>query len=229
MFLGNNSPGWFNGTFTKMLDSKMITTADQIAPMIVTSPKDGKGFWLTQTEDYWSVTNFSHKVDDAKMGRILDMWDWLLSEDGRKFRVAGIPDTDYTNNADGTMTIKWPKNADGSYKSPYVDQAFNEFTPPGLIKAPTETDRKEGFDAFKNIDKFMQTSADYHVHPLNWDLNTFGGEQFAKYGSFSSDTTAKIKEVMAAKDDVATMWAAFLKEIMPKFQPVMDELDKGLK
>lgn len=229
MFLGNNSPAWFNGLYTKMLDSKIITATDQVAPMIVVSPKDGKSFWLTQTEDYWTVTNFSHKMDDKKAERVLDMWNWLLTEDGRKFRVAGIPDTDYTNNADGSMTIKWPKNADGSYKSPYADQAFNEFTPPTLLKGPTETDRTEGYKAFSAIDKFMQTSADYHVHPLNWELNTFGGKNFAQYGSFSSDTTTKIKEILAATDDPATMWKAFLDEVLPKMQPVIDELNAGLK
>ncbi len=228
MFLGNNSPAWFNGLYTKMLDSKIIASTDQVAPMIVFSPKDNKSFWLTQTEDYWTVTNFSAKVDDKKAERILDMWNWLLTEDGRKFRVAGIPDTDYTNNADGTMTIKWEKNPDGSYKSPYADQAFNEFTPPTLLKGPTETDRTEGYVAFKPIDEFMKTP-DYHVHPLNWELNTFGGKAFAQYGSFSSDTTTKIKEILAASDDPATMWQAFLDETVPKMKPVIDELNAGLK
>lgn len=229
MFLGNNSPSWFNGAFTKMLDNGIIKGTDQIAPMVVFSPKDNKSFWLTQTEDYWTVTNISHKVDDEKLNRILDMWNWLLTEDGRKFRVAGIPGKDYKDKADGTMEILWPKNPDGSYKSPYVDMAFYEYTPPGLLRAPTETDRKEGFEAFEAIHKFMQTSPDYHVHPLNWELNTFDGPQYSQWGSFSSDVTAKIKEVIASQDDVVTAWDAFLKEMLPKMQAVIDELNSKLK
>jgi putative aldouronate transport system substrate-binding protein len=229
MFLGNNSPSWFNGAYTKMLDSGIIKTADQIAPMVVFSPKDNKSFWLTQTEDYWTVANISHKVDDEKLNRILDMWNWLLTEDGRKFRVAGIPGKDYKDKADGTMEILWPKNPDGSYKSPYVDMAFNEYTPPGLLRAPTETDRKEGFEAFEAIHQFMQTSPDYHVHPLNWDLNTFDGPQFMQWGSFSSDVTAKMKEIIASNDDVTTAWNNYVKEMLPKMQPVIDELNAKLK
>lgn len=229
MFLGNNSPAWLNGCYTKMLDSGIIENIDQVGPMIVFSPKDNKSFWLTQTEDYWTVSNISHNVDDEKFHRILDMWNWLLTEEGRRFRVAGIPGKDYEDKEDGTMEILWEKNPDGSYKSPYVDMAFNEYTPPGLLQGPTETDRTEGYEAFEDIHKFMQTSSDYKVHPLNWELNTFNGEMFMQYGAFNSDVTAKVKEILASNEDVETAWNAFLEEILPKMQPVIDELNANLK
>jgi hypothetical protein len=75
----------------------------------------------------------------------------------------------------------------------------------------------------------MQTSPDYHVHPLNWDLNTFDGPQFMQWGSFSSDVTAKMKEVIASNDDVTTAWNNYVKEMLPKMQPVIDELNAKLK
>jgi putative aldouronate transport system substrate-binding protein len=231
MFLGNNSPGWFNGAYTTMLNSNAIASTDQVAPMIILSPKDNKSFWLTQTEDYWTVANISHKVDDAKLTRILDMWNWLASEEGRRFQVAGIPDKDYTVVGDNMIQINWEKNPDGSYNSPYpgADYSFSQYTPATLIAGPTEADRVDGYEAFESIHKFMQTSPDYHVHPLNWDLNTFGGSQYAQYGSFSSDITAKTKEIMAGKDDVAAAWNAYVQEMKPKFQPVIDELNANLK
>jgi putative aldouronate transport system substrate-binding protein len=229
MFLGNNSPSWFNGAFTKMLDNDMIESVEQIAPMVIFSPKDNESFWLTQTEDYWTVTNISHKVDDDKLNRILDMWNWLLTEEGRRFRVAGIPGKDYIDKEDGTMEILWEKDAEGNYKSPYVDMVFNEFTPPGLLRGPTETDRLEGFDAFEELHDFMQTSPNYKVHPLNWELNTFNGTEFSQWGSYNSDMTAKIKEIIASDDDVEEAWNAFLEEMLPKMQPVIDELNSQLK
>jgi len=75
----------------------------------------------------------------------------------------------------------------------------------------------------------MQTSSDYKVHPLNWELNTFDGEMFMQYGAFNSDVTAKIKEILASNEDVETAWNAFLEEILPKMQPVIDELNANLK
>ena len=82
--------------------------------MIVYSPVDNKSFWLVGTEDYWTVAHFSHNVDDAKMNRILDMWDWLASEEGRIFRVAGLEGKDYEVNEDGTYKILWETNEDGT-------------------------------------------------------------------------------------------------------------------
>ncbi len=50
-----------------------------------------------------------------------------------------------------------------------------------------------------------------------------------QYGAFNSDVTAKIKEILASNEDVETAWNAFLEEILPKMQPVIDELNANLK
>lgn len=230
MFLGNNSASWFSGTcYPKMVDTGVVASSADVAPMIVYSPADNKSFWLTETEDYWTVAHFSHNVDDEKMNRILDMWDWRASEEGRIFRVAGLEGQDYEVNDDGTYTILWEKNPDGSYISPYVDAAFYQYTPPTLTYGATETSRMDGFEVYKTIDEFMQTSPDYHVHPMNWELQTFDGPQYSLYGAFNSDVTAKITEIIAGGGDVDAQWDAFLAEMEPKWQPIAEELNAALK
>lgn len=229
MFLGNNSPSWFSGTaYPKMVDTGIVSSVDDVAPMIVYSPVDNKSFWLTETEDYWTVSHINHGVDDEKLNRILDMWNWLASEEGRIFSVAGLEGLDYEKNDDGTYTILWDTNPDGSYISPYVDTASNIYTPATQNASPNETSRMDGFEAFEAIHEFIQTSPDYHVHPINWEQVTFGGEQYAMYGSFSSDVTAKITEIIAAGGDVDAQWDAFLAEMEPKWKPVAEELNAQL-
>ncbi len=229
MFLGNNSASWFSGTcYPKMVDTGVVASSADVAPMIVYSPADNKSFWLTETEDYWTVAHLSHNVDDEKMNRILDMWDWRASEEGRIFRVAGLEGQDYEVNDDGTYTILWEKNHDGSYISPYVDTADYQYTPPTLTYGATETSRMDGFEVYKTIDEFMQTSSDYHVHPMNWELQTFDGPQYSLYGAFNSDVTAKITEIIAG-GDVDAQWDAFLAEMEPKWQPIAEELNAALK
>lgn len=229
MFLGNNSPSWFSGTaYPKMVDTGVVSSVDDVAPMIVYSPVDNKSFWLTETEDYWTVSHINHGVDDEKLNRILDMWNWLASEEGRIFSVAGLEGLDYEKNDDGTYTILWDTNPDGSYISPYVDTSSNIYTPATQNPSPNETSRMDGFEAFEAIHEFIQTSPDYHVHPINWEQVTFGGEQYAMYGSFSSDVTAKITEIIAAGGDVDAQWDAFLAEMEPKWKPVAEELNAQL-
>lgn len=227
MFLGNNSPSWFNGTYVGMED--VIASKDDIAPMVVLSPVDGKGFWLTQTEDYWTASHIPHNVDDEKYERILTMWDWQASEEGRIFKVAGLEGKDYEKNADGTYTILWEQNEDGSYISPYADTASNIYTPSTGVPAPNETTDMSGFNAFEDIHAFMQTSPDFHVHMLNWDIVTFAGEQYSTYGAFSTDVNAKITELIVNGGDVDAQWDAFLAEMQPKWQPVADEINAALK
>ena len=47
------------------------------------------------------------------------------------------------------------------------------------------------------------------------------------YGSFSSDVTAKITEIIIG-GDVDAQWDAFLAEMEPKWQPVAEELNAAL-
>lgn len=86
----------------------------------------------------------------------------------------------------------------------------------------------DGFDAFEEIHEYIQTSPDYHVHKLNWDVQTFGGSQFSLYGAFDSDVRAKITEIIVGGGDVDAQWDAFLAEMEPKWQPVAEELNAAL-
>ncbi|MGN1250124.1 MAG: hypothetical protein ACI4XW_08570 [Candidatus Spyradocola sp.] len=229
MHLGNNSAGWLGGTaFLKMVDTGIVSSTDDVGVMIVLSPADNKSFWLTETEDYWTVAHITHSVDDEKMYRILDMWDWLASEEGRIFMVAGLEGKDYEVNADGTYTILWDKNPDGSYISPYADTGSNQYTPATLVPGPNETSRMDGYEAFQGIFDFMQTSPDYRYHPMDWDVMTFGGELYSLYGGFDSEVKSKSIEIMVNGGDVDAQLDAWLAEMEPKWQPVAAELDANL-
>jgi hypothetical protein len=225
MFLGSNTPSWFAGQYASWIESGSIGSTDDLAPMVVLSPSDDKTFVLTQTEDYWTVSNFSNSLSDAKYNRILDLWNWLASEDGRAYRVAGIPGVDYTRASDTEINILWPKTASGLWDSPYKDTANNFVNPPELVVSPNEASEMSGFDAFKDIFEFIQTSPDYFVTPLNWDMQTFNGELYSQFGSFSSEADEFVENVYASSDDIDAMIDAWLAEMEPKWRPVADELN----
>ena len=229
MYLGNNSPGWFSGQYASWLDTGSIKTTDDLAPMVPLSPADNKTFTLTQTEDYWTVANLAYHVDDEKYGRIMDMWEWLASEDGRAYRIAGIEGKDYERISPTEIKILWEKDAEGNWISPYKDTANNFVTPPAGVPAPNEGSNMTGYVAFDAIHEFMQNSPDYHVNPLNWELNTFNGEQYSQYGAFSSEVGDFVKRVLAATDDVDKMVDEWLPEMEPRWRPVADELNANLK
>ena len=224
MFLGQNSPSWFSTNMTAMVETGTIESTDDVGPMMVFSPADDKTFTLVETEDYWTVSNLAYHVDDAKYERIMEMWNWNASEDGRAFQVAGIEGKDYNRVSPTEIEVLWSKTADDQWDSPYKDTGTNYCTPPVLAAAPNETTNMTGFDAFDFMHEFMATSPDYYLSPLNWQIETFGGPQFSQFGSFGSETTEFIKTVYASSDDIDSMIDSWLAEMAPKWQPVADEL-----
>lgn len=62
----------------------------------------------------WSETYFGINVDDVKAERICALMDWLLSEDGFATVTYGIPETDWTGDVNGTVTLTLGKDKDGN-------------------------------------------------------------------------------------------------------------------
>ena len=74
---------------------------------------------LEGTDNWFSMTFFDYKISNNKQEKILDMLDWLLSEEGTRFSVYGFEGYDYTiNSSTGTVELidsAWPKGPDGQY------------------------------------------------------------------------------------------------------------------
>ncbi len=84
---------------------------DATAIMKVMSP-DGK-YCLEGNENWFSATMFYADMSDEKLEKVLDMMDWLLSEEGTMMATYGFEDYDYTKNADGSITLTeagWEKD-----------------------------------------------------------------------------------------------------------------------
>lgn len=77
---------------------------------------DGK-YALEGTDNWFSMTFLDFRMSDEKMNKILDLYDWLLSEEGTTMAIYGIEDYDYIKE-DGEIKIvekNWPKDSNGKY------------------------------------------------------------------------------------------------------------------
>ncbi len=71
--------------------------------------EDGK-YALEGTDNWFSMTFFDYRISDNKMEKMLDILDWLLSEEGTRFAIYGIEDYDY-EIVDGQIKLidaYWP-------------------------------------------------------------------------------------------------------------------------
>lgn len=230
MHWGNSNGGWITDCYDTMLKNNIIKSIDDISVMLIASPVDNKSVWQTQTEDYWAITAFSHKVDDKKQQRVLAMWDWLSGIEGSAFRAFGVPGQDYVDNGDGTYKLNWPKSASGDPVDPYSDEKASKFyiRQPGWYGSWKETSRQDTDKLLGSLMNFSLTNPNHKIHPMNWAVRSFDGENYMKYGNFNSDSQDRIKAICGSNEDPAKAWDAFIAEYLPKVQPVLDELNAKL-
>ncbi|GIO34085.1 MULTISPECIES: extracellular solute-binding protein [Paenibacillus] len=77
--------------------------------------EDGNRYYYVAST-YWTESYFSAKVDDRKMDRILRLYDYLLSPEGKMLMKYGIEGKDYENR-DGQIVITRPREETGEYVS----------------------------------------------------------------------------------------------------------------
>jgi putative aldouronate transport system substrate-binding protein len=225
-FYGNNGPGEFNKFRDDMTKSGILKDRQDIGVAFIQDPKGN--FWMQQTEDYWTVTAFNHKISKDKVDRILDFWDWLNTEEGTLFRQVGILDKDYRLE-DGKAKVLWPNDPKtGFFASPYNEASFNEFVPASLTPGPNPADRMEGWEEAYRVWDYMKKGT-LKLKPFDYDVAFFSAPNKDKYGSLNMDAKAKLMELMVSSSNIEADWDAWVKSMMPKVELVLAELNNGIK
>ena len=228
-FAAYNVAGSMNSWTTDMMRDGIIEKREDVAPAVVYG-MDGN-WYMTQTEDYWTVTAFNHNITDVKMDRALMFWNYLNTTEGIRLRWLGIEGVDYevTGENPEDVEILWEFDEEtGTYISPYVNDAFNEASPAGLAPTGNPAEISFQYDLQQIVwDKMAEGKAT--IKPLDYEMSTFSGPNKDRYGTFGSDAKERMTQILADPNcDPAAEWDAFIEEMMPRVQPVLDELNAGL-
>ncbi len=114
---------------TLMKDGKVSEAdIDDYTAIMKIKGEDGK-YALEGQEQWFSMTFLNYDISTAKMNKILDIMDWLLSEEGTMMALYGMEDVDYEivtgNNFDseykGTKVKLLPTNLWEKVKGEYKD------------------------------------------------------------------------------------------------------------
>jgi putative aldouronate transport system substrate-binding protein len=185
---------------------------------------------MTQTEDYWSVTCFNSKIDDAKMDRVLSLWNWLDSQEGTEFRWMGFEGKDFTKNTDGTYKILWAPDpaVPGGYINPYREMRFNEFGASAQDPPGNPADLPYGKSQDQEVWDYMAKNP-VGIKPFDYNVSFFSAPNKDKYGTYGADVKSKLIELLQSSSDIGADWDAFVQSMMPKVQPILDEINNGVK
>ena len=94
--------------------NKDFNIDDATAIMKIKGP-DGK-YALEGTDNWFSMTFFDYKITDNKQAKLLDLFNYLLGEEGTRFAIYGIENYDYTmvNGKPQIVEEYWPTDENGT-------------------------------------------------------------------------------------------------------------------
>ncbi|MCL2060578.1 MAG: hypothetical protein FWH01_16260, partial [Oscillospiraceae bacterium] len=201
-------------------------------PAYVSNPGNPDMFWSKTATCFWSCIGLSARVSDSLMIRFLDYQEWLHSDEGKDIcGYYGLEGKDFTRAADGTITLNWQINQDtGSPVDPYASYR-------GFFRQLAMLD---GIDPVRNL--VTMSSSDVQTYNDHMDfyiqrLDTIKAVDYIqvytslptkdRLGTFVQEVKAKAID-MLANADANTMrdeWTAWVATMLPKVQPVLDEMN----
>ena len=230
-FATYNVTGSLNSWTTDMIKDGIIDEREDFGIAIVTG-WDGN-WYMTQTEDYWTVTAMNHKLEDdpVKIARILDFWEYLQTTEGIRLRTWGIEGQDYTVTGDAVEDVEllWEFDEQTqTYISPYVNDEFNEAN--GSENGPTVLGPGTIAYQYDERDRLWNTFASGEIPTVvkvfDYNVSFGSAENKEKYGSFGTEVKTKLSELIAQPNiDIEAEWDAFIETMMPRVQLVLDELN----
>jgi putative aldouronate transport system substrate-binding protein len=184
---------------------------------------------------FWSGTVIKADVDAKKMDRILSLYDYLLSDEGRKLSMYGLKDIDWKMDGD-KLVITREKDASGNLpglmtKYPSADLFANlaawigyEGNIYGNADHPGESDYT--YNTRTKYDQEMLATG----KPLgiNWKVNAFVSTFPRTVAKI--DVNAELTKIMTAGNiDVEKAWADVVKKIEQNEKEVMNQTNTKFK
>ncbi len=175
--------------------------------------------YTSATNNYWASYVFSPNVDDKTQERILDMMDWIGSEEGQISRLRGIRGVDWDYQPDGSVAQLDGQPLEGS------KDGMNLFS---SVSICGDDYQLSGYDDTKDPLAVQWAKDAYAIRyegtvwPLSLNYQTFAGESKSNY---SVPVTDKITEIVSGNLDVESAWSSFLDEYKGIWQPLLDDLN----
>jgi putative aldouronate transport system substrate-binding protein len=176
---------------------------------------DGNQYWYTAVT-FWSESYFSSEVDDEKMDRILQIYDYLLSDPFRIDKQYGIEAKDYKKEGD-KFVITREKDEKGQYKSiGALYPSFNLFG--GLAAWGQELEYVENevnnIQYGVKLSKLSREMLKHRIETFKPVPTNFAVEQLytpAKSKLSAINPSEDLTRVMLGKEDPLAMWEAIVK------------------
>lgn len=198
------------------IDKTVNDVYKTVRPMYVKAP-NGK-LWGQTSVDYWTITVLNKNLSDDEVDRILKIYDWMLSDEGRDMFRYGIEGEDYV------MENGAPKQTSDNLYSPLVSMVYIDNT---LAYESKLIDERARNVAKEILDRLSKDDVSLRVY--DYPLYFFSGPKKDKYGLYYEEGRTKINELIMKGGDVEKEWNNWKKSVQSNVDLVLDELNTSLK
>jgi len=224
----NDVPSLWGSMLKKWEKTHGVSIADSIRLLDPLPAYDGETYiWATNTG--WSENYFSSKVSEEKMDKILELYDWLLSDEGFKITYYGFEGKTYNMTEEGPVYTPTALNDNPSISF------WVQFT-----RWSTGFKRPEGFNEprldmpsiYEHLDELeakfptMKRQPGYTPEVSNNATNAYK----LMDSNFVLTPEEDFIKIMTGQDSVSSMWEAIFKEYEKDgMNKTIDEVTKACK
>ncbi|MGN1099702.1 MAG: hypothetical protein ACI4S9_05110, partial [Christensenellales bacterium] len=177
--------------------------------------------------NWWSATLFSADISDEKMAKMLEVMDWLISEEGTLFCAYGFEGTDYVIDEDGKLELFWNKKTNGEYATKRIGARYLRYAVTlgydimridPLIDDKTKAAYTEWYDDVQN----QIANDEVYIMPLYLDMNWQSSEKKDEYAGLLNDAIAAIVTYTFGDGG----WTEFNQNSRQKYEAVLGEINR---
>lgn len=184
---------------------------------------DGK-MWGQYGMGFGSVTVFRPDLSDEKLERIMDIFDWLLTDEGTQMACWGVEGKDYNVVNGEKVLVNDDYTINGA--NPFLAKAMvASFTTPLEIQYKLSGERV--VNMYEDYTDFL-VKHDENFRKYDYRQLFFGGKEYREHGAYFYDGADLIKRLMPSEksiDEIKKEYETWKNSVRPNVELVLAELN----
>lgn len=212
-----------NAAFTKA--NPGMKAEDSIGVCWVLSP-DGK-IHGREAGNFHSAYYFNPKMSDEKFSKVLELADYVSSEEGGPQVRLGVPDVDFKQE-NGEYVILREKNANGTYDSLDKKYPSYEFFRNFLNPQYSHTVETDPY-ARACMDNLTEEKLKHDLSLLDWDVarDAYVSDDYVKFNA-AYEVNVMFAEVVVSEGNIEDNWNKKRAEIEAAAKGVLENMNRAI-
>lgn len=214
---------WMDRFDTAMTENLGVSYWDTSVTLVLTD--DNGVAHDDPSQNFWACNIISPNIEDDTLERLLTIWDYGCTEEGQLRIRLGVPEVDWTKDANGELVSTFPQGEYATLEAKYTSQypiLGNMFILSDdysfISPAFTKNARERVAELYLTRSDLASTKG----QPVDWDLASYSSQALNLASMTYADEYANL---ITKEGDFSANYDQWVAEKMSLIQPVLDELN----